>query len=177
MSQDLIPTAARGKNVSVQELVNFIGIVYESVRQDIKAGCPIVREGRVGGEAAILNTYEWWCWKLARTRAERKSVATLIGGTVSATGDAKQRILEASAGKREAELAKMNGELFPMADFDTFIADEMVSLRTALLGIEDELRDEFGDDIASRVQNIVIQHVNMAVEGLQNIPENIKEVA
>lgn len=169
-----LPVPVRGMNSTVIELAQWAGVSTDAIRKDIQNGCPVVRPGLVGSFPAIINSHDWLHWKIARVRAEKRqsAVANERGAIL---GDAKQRALEATAGKREAELAKMRGELIAIADLDDLISEEFVTLRTALLGVEDELRPIIGPNGAKIAQDYVIAAVNRSVESAETIPERYEE--
>lgn len=173
MAQELAPINGRGKNVTFHELAAFIGISHEAIRSDVKLGCPIVSMGnQQTNEPTIINSYEWHNWKLARARTQRGGNTRISGGEGNGT-DPKDRMLEATASKREVELAKMRNELFPIVDLGMLLDDELATIRTAILGTEEHVRELVGMEGARAVQDYLITVVNRAVEGMDDVTEEM----
>jgi len=156
-------------NMQTQELATLMRLHRDAIQKDIQAGCPVVHRGSGKGDSTIINIVDWHNWKVDRARKDKRYVSSQSDISM----DAKDRMLEATASKREVELAKMRGELFPLADLDMFISDEMVSLRTAILSVEERISELVGLEAARMVQDILINAVNGAVEAMQDLPEDL----
>lgn len=172
MAQELatLEAPARGKHVTMHELAEFLGMSYDAVRKDVMAGSPTVFDGEQGKSSTILNTYDWYHWKMSRIRAEKRS--SYSNGSTS--GDAKDRALEATAAKREAEVAKMRGELVPLASIVPLIEDGFINFRTKLDALEERLTAEYGPELAKEIQEFVLNAVNSVVDSVVEEAENLE---
>lgn len=162
--------ALRPNCVTVAELAAMFDLQTTAVYTDIKAGCPVERMGSPGpGDPTLVHIGTWHRWRVERARRDKR----YDGAVGNAGSDPKDRMLEATASKREVELLKMLGELYPIADFSPLIADKLVTLRTAVLGVEERIHEIVGAEAARMVQDILIEAMNSAADALQVVPEEL----
>ncbi|GAB4371375.1 MAG: hypothetical protein Kow00128_19190 [Deltaproteobacteria bacterium] len=118
-----------GEIVNGTRLARIVGTSTRTVTKWRSAGMP-VHEDRGRGRETLYNTAAVIAWLVARDGG---------GKADSALTEARRRILEAEAGRRELRLAKEQGDVVDVRDAAKVLEKIVLSIKGKVLGMGDRL--------------------------------------
>ncbi|GAB4366777.1 MAG: hypothetical protein Kow00128_10540 [Deltaproteobacteria bacterium] len=117
------------EKVNAKRLARIVGVTPRTITGWRSSGMP-VHEDRGRGREVIFDTAAVIAWLVARDSG---------GKADSALTEARRRILEAEAGRRELRLAKEQGDVVDVRDAAKTLEGIVLSIRSKILGMGDRL--------------------------------------
>jgi phage terminase Nu1 subunit (DNA packaging protein) len=122
---------SRGEIVSVTEFARLIGLTTRAVREMLADGMPVFERGGkgIGHKIDVGAAWHWTSEQRQRPKLGRPREQL-------AESDPKFRERSAGAEIKELELAKLRGEMLPIANLEMFLGDVFSEYRAAVLASE-----------------------------------------
>lgn len=117
-----------GQIVNKSELCSLFGVSPPSVDGWVRNGCPVVEKGSQGRHSQF-NTADVAKWLRDRAREEGSGTKT------ADEAELRRRKLAAEAERSELELAKVKGEVAPVAEFERIWAMKDAAVRTNMRNV------------------------------------------
>ncbi len=155
-----MPLITRGKNVGRQDIADLFGVSHTTVDAWLKRGLPVVQRGARGKKWSI-NTAEVSEW------LKQREIEKLSGEGVSDAEELKRRKLAAETAKVELELARLKGEIVPLAQLERALANTFAELKTRMRSVPSRIATTLiGEDNETRIKAVILAEIDQALEAL-----------
>lgn len=156
-----MPVTTRGKNVTRLEIADLFGVSHTTVDAWIKRGMPVLQRGS-RGKAWQINTAEVSAW------LEQRAKESAAGGSDQADErELKRRKLAAETAKVELELAKVRGEVVPLAQLERALANTFAEVKTNIRSVPSRVATAIiGEQSETRIKAVILKEIDQALEAL-----------
>jgi phage terminase Nu1 subunit (DNA packaging protein) len=155
-----MPVTTRGKNVTRIEIADLFGVSHTTVDAWIKRGMPVVQRGS-RGKAWQINTAEVSAW------LEQRAKESAAGGDQADERELKRRKLAAETAKVELELARVRGEVVPLAQLERALANTFAEVKTNLRSVPSRVATAIiGEETETRIKAVILKEIDQALEAL-----------
>lgn len=150
----------RGKNVTRQEIADLFGVSHTTVDAWIKRGMPVSERGS-RGKAWRINTAEVSAW------LEQRAKESAGGSDQADERELKRRKLAAETAKVELELAKVRGEVVPLAQLERALANTFAEIKTNIRSVPSRVATAIiGESNETRIKAVILKELDQALEVL-----------
>lgn len=155
-----MPVTTRGKNVTRQEVADLFGVSHTTVDAWIKRGLPVSERGS-RGKAWQINTAEVSAW------LERRAKESVSGDDQADERELKRRKLAAETAKVELELARVRGEVVPLAQLERALANTFAEVKTNIRSVPSRVATAIiGEESETRIKAVILKELDQALETL-----------
>jgi phage terminase Nu1 subunit (DNA packaging protein) len=155
-----MPVTTRGKNVTRIEIADLFGVSHTTVDAWIKRGMPVLQRGS-RGKAWQINTAEVSAW------LEQRAKESAAGGDQADERELKRRKLAAETAKVELELARVRGEVVPLAQLERALANTFAEVKTNLRSVPSRVATAIiGEETEARIKAVILKEIDQALEAL-----------
>jgi len=155
-----MPVTTRGKNVTRQEVADLFGVSHTTVDAWIKRGMPVSERGS-RGKPWRINTAEVSAW------LEQRAKESAAGGDQADERELKRRKLAAETAKVELELAKVRGEVVPLAQLERALANTFAEIKTNIRSVPSRVATAIiGESNETRIKAVILKELDQALEAL-----------
>lgn len=155
-----MPVTTRGKNVTRQEVADLFGVSHTTVDAWIKRGMPVIQRGS-RGKSWQINTAEVSAW------LEQRAKESVSGDDQADERELKRRKLAAETAKVELELARVRGEVVPLAQLERALANVFAEVKTNLRSVPSRVVTAIiGEESETRIKAVILKEIDQALDTL-----------
>lgn len=155
-----MPVTTRGKNVTRQEVADLFGVSHTTVDAWIKRGMPVSERGS-RGKPWRINTAEVSAW------LEQRAKESASGSDQADERELKRRKLAAETAKVELELARVRGEVVPLAQLERALANTFAEIKTNIRSVPSRVATAIiGESNETRIKAVILKEIDQALEVL-----------
>ena len=155
-----MPVTTRGKNVTRQEIADLFGVSHTTVDAWIKRGMPVFERGS-RGKPWRINTAEVSAW------LEQRAKESASGSDQADERELKRRKLAAETAKVELELARVRGEVVPLAQLERALANTFAEIKTNIRSVPSRVATAIiGESNETRIKAVILKEIDQALEVL-----------
>jgi len=151
----------KGEVVGQADICRIFGISSTTFASWMNNGAPFVEKGAKGRPWKV-NTREVSDW----LREREVELRAPIQSTTDAD-ELKRRKLAAETAKVELELARLKGEIVPLAQLERALANTFAELKTRMRSVPSRIATTLiGEDNETRIKAVILAEIDQALEAL-----------
>lgn len=150
----------RGEIVGQAEICRIFGISSTTFASWMKSGAPYIEKGAKGRPWKV-NTREISDWLRAR------EIELSPSADNSDERELKRRKLAAETAKVELELARVRGEVVPLAQLERALANTFAEIKTNIRSVPSRVATAIiGESNETRIKAVILKEIDQALEVL-----------